>query len=67
MSGDIKRPYLIFIGDAEDEVVAKTGLGILQWRRDDCLAKTAGVGGALARQGFEWPQRSSTASCCRKP
>jgi uncharacterized NAD-dependent epimerase/dehydratase family protein len=39
MSGDIKRPYLVFIGDAEDEVVAKTGLGILQWRRNDCLAK----------------------------
>ncbi len=39
MSADIKRPYLIFIGDAEDEVVAKTALGILQWRPNDCLGK----------------------------
>ncbi len=35
----IERPYLIFTGDAQDEVVAKTAFGIVEWRRADCLAQ----------------------------
>src|ERR1041384_6651045 len=35
----IESPYLIFTGDAQDEVVAKTAFGIVQWRRADCLAQ----------------------------
>jgi len=36
----IAAPYLIFIGDEKDEVVAKTGLGVVQWRRSDCIGQT---------------------------
>lgn len=31
---DIARPYLLFLGDARDSLAAKTGLGIVDWRRD---------------------------------
>lgn len=30
----LDAPYLIFIGDIEDGTYAKTGLGIVQWRRE---------------------------------
>jgi uncharacterized NAD-dependent epimerase/dehydratase family protein len=36
---DIAPPYLIFVGDAEDELFAKTGFGIVQWRPELCLAQ----------------------------
>ncbi|MBS0473432.1 MAG: DUF1611 domain-containing protein [Proteobacteria bacterium] len=41
MSGarQIQSPYLIFTGDAQDDVVAKTAHGIVEWRRGDCLAQ----------------------------
>ena len=35
----IARPYLLFMGDAQNEVAAKTALGIAQWRHEDCLAQ----------------------------
>ncbi|MGJ3264202.1 MAG: N-acetyltransferase DgcN [Salinarimonas sp.] len=31
---EIARPYLLFLGDARDALAAKTGLGIVDWRRD---------------------------------
>ncbi|MBV1901640.1 MAG: DUF1611 domain-containing protein [Kordiimonadaceae bacterium] len=31
---ELKAPYLIFIGDTTSPLYAKTGLGIIQWRRD---------------------------------
>lgn len=31
---DLKTPYLILIGEEDDETYAKTGLGIVQWRPD---------------------------------
>jgi uncharacterized NAD-dependent epimerase/dehydratase family protein len=34
-----RRPYLLFVGDAEDQLAAKTALGVLQWRRDWCLGQ----------------------------
>ncbi|MDB5495572.1 MAG: hypothetical protein JWP86_2909 [Phenylobacterium sp.] len=42
----IAPPYLIFIGDAQDEVIAKTGFGVVKWRPDDCLgqARMSGCG-----------------------
>lgn len=55
MSIIIERPYLIFVGDAEDEVVAKTGLGIVQWRPDNCLAKLTLPGCAV---GLDLPEMS---------
>lgn len=35
----IAAPYLIFIGDVQDEVAAKTGFGIVKWRPDDCIGQ----------------------------
>jgi uncharacterized NAD-dependent epimerase/dehydratase family protein len=31
---DLKTPYLILIGEENDATYAKTGMGIVQWRRD---------------------------------
>ena len=31
---DIKQPYLLFLGDAKDALAAKTGQGIVDWRRE---------------------------------
>ncbi|SON56256.1 hypothetical protein HDIA_2715 [Hartmannibacter diazotrophicus] len=36
---EIKRPYLLFLGDVKDSLAAKTGLGIVDWRRDWCLGQ----------------------------
>jgi D-glutamate N-acetyltransferase len=35
----IASPYLLFMGNAQDEVTAKTALGIAHWRREDCVAQ----------------------------
>jgi len=35
----IEPPYLLFLGDAHDALAAKTAYGILDWRRDWCLAQ----------------------------
>jgi uncharacterized NAD-dependent epimerase/dehydratase family protein len=44
---EIQKPYLLFLGDAQDPLAAKVGLGIKQWhpeycagqlRMDDCVA-----------------------------
>ncbi len=32
-------PYLLFIGDARDDLAAKTAQGVLQWRPKDCIAQ----------------------------
>lgn len=37
----IQPPYLLFIGDAHDQLAAKTALGLMEWRRDDCLGKVS--------------------------
>lgn len=36
---NIKAPYLIFLGDAPDELIGKTGAGIAEWRRRDCVGQ----------------------------
>ncbi len=33
---ELKPPYLIFVGDAVENSYAKTGLGMVEWRRDLC-------------------------------
>src|SRR5581483_74196 len=33
------RPYLLFLGDAADQLAAKTAQGIAHWRRDWCLGQ----------------------------
>ncbi|MEJ1161673.1 N-acetyltransferase DgcN [Prosthecomicrobium sp. N25] len=35
----IAHPYLIFLGDVPDALAAKTGLGIVDWRRDWCIGQ----------------------------
>lgn len=35
----LKRPYVLFAGDARDQLAAKTANGILTWRRAWCLAQ----------------------------
>ena len=35
----ITHPYLLFIGDVPDALAAKTAFGIVDWRRDWCLAQ----------------------------
>jgi uncharacterized NAD-dependent epimerase/dehydratase family protein len=36
---ELRKPYLIFVGDAENESDAKTGSGLRDWARSDCLAQ----------------------------
>ena len=36
----IKPPYLIFFGDVPDKLAAKTGFGILDWRKDWCIGQS---------------------------
>lgn len=36
----LKRPYLLFLGNAPDALAAKTAAGILQWRRPWCVGQT---------------------------
>ncbi|MDD2943800.1 MAG: DUF1611 domain-containing protein [bacterium] len=35
----INKPYLLFLGDAPDQLAAKTADGIAYWRRNDCLGQ----------------------------
>ena len=35
----IEHPYLMFLGDAPDQLAAKTATGIVHWRRDWCLGQ----------------------------
>ncbi len=36
---EIKNPYLLFLGDVPDSLAAKTGLGIVDWRKDWCVGQ----------------------------
>ena len=36
----IKPPYIIFFGDVPDKLAAKTGLGILDWRKEWCIGQS---------------------------
>jgi uncharacterized NAD-dependent epimerase/dehydratase family protein len=35
----LRKPYLLFIGDAQDAAEAKTAFGLRDWARDACLAQ----------------------------
>jgi uncharacterized NAD-dependent epimerase/dehydratase family protein len=35
----IRQPYLLFLGDVQDQLAAKTAQGIVDWRRDWCLGQ----------------------------
>ncbi|MEO1104859.1 MAG: DUF1611 domain-containing protein, partial [Pseudomonadota bacterium] len=36
---ELSTPYLLFLGDVPDALAAKTALGIVDWRRDWCVAQ----------------------------
>lgn len=36
---EIRHPYLMFLGDAPDQLAAKTANGVAQWRRDWCVGQ----------------------------
>ncbi len=36
---EIKRPYLLFLGDAPDQLAAKTAFGIVDWRPQWCIGQ----------------------------
>ena len=35
----IEQPYLLFLGDAADQLAAKTAQGIAHWRPEWCLGQ----------------------------
>lgn len=35
----IRKPYLLFLGDAHDRLAAKTAIGVYDWRPDDCVGQ----------------------------
>ena len=35
----LRRPYLLFVGDAPDQLAAKTALGVFRWRPDWCIGQ----------------------------
>ncbi len=35
----IEKPYLIFVGDAPDDLAAKTSFGVVDWCPDDCVGQ----------------------------
>jgi hypothetical protein len=36
---EIKQPYLLFLGDAPDDLAAKTASGIYDWRPSACIGQ----------------------------
>ena len=36
---NLKKPYLLFVGDAHDDLAAKTAAGVLQWSASDCVGQ----------------------------
>ncbi len=36
---EIQQPYLLFLGDAADQLAAKTAQGITQWRPEAALGQ----------------------------
>jgi len=35
----IRTPFVVFLGDINDEIYGKTGFGVVQWRREDCVGQ----------------------------
>jgi len=44
---ELRKPYLIFVGDAVNESDAKTGAGLRDWAREACLAQHGVIEGAV--------------------
>lgn len=48
----IEKPYVIFLGDAPDQLAAKTGQGVADWRADWCVGQIR-LDGCQADTGLE--------------
>jgi uncharacterized NAD-dependent epimerase/dehydratase family protein len=48
----IEKPYLMFVGDVQDQLAAKTAAGIVDWRRDWCVGQLR-LPGCKADLGLE--------------
>lgn len=48
----IERPYLLFLGDAPDQLAAKTAQGVVDWRPDWCVGQLR-LEGCRADVGLE--------------
>ncbi|MGI9385884.1 MAG: DUF1611 domain-containing protein, partial [Methyloligellaceae bacterium] len=48
----IEKPYLLFLGDAADQLAAKTAIGIRDWRPEDCVGQYR-MKGCKADAGLE--------------
>ena len=57
---DIPRPYLLFLGDVQDELSAKTAFGIRDWCREDCVGQLR-----LLPQGVDLGLRDLTPAAAR--
>ena len=44
---EIAEPYLVFVGDVEDELYIKTGFGLVDWRPGLCLGQYRLTSGAV--------------------
>jgi len=51
----LRRPYLLFVGDAADQLAAKTAAGVYHWRRDWCVGQVRLDG---CRAQFDLPEMS---------
>ncbi len=36
---DIEKPYLLFLGDVQDQLAAKTAMGVVDWRPEWCVGQ----------------------------
>ncbi|MFZ4532730.1 MAG: DUF1611 domain-containing protein, partial [Alsobacter sp.] len=36
---ELQRPYLLFLGDVQDQLAAKVAHGLYHWRRDWCVGQ----------------------------
>lgn len=57
---EIKSPYLLFLGDARDHLAVKTGSGIVDWRREDCVGQYRLEG---CNADLELPDMDAGAAC----
>ena len=35
----LKKPYVLFLGDVEDDLAAKVAFGVADWRKEDCVGQ----------------------------
>ena len=44
----MRKPYLLYLGDASDGLALKMGQGVLDWRPDRCLGQWRRLGACVA-------------------